>query len=188
MADHKSLYFIAIIPPDDISEEIMSFKNDFAINYKSKRGLRILPHITLQMPFFKGENEEPLMKEWLTEFAKTQFPLIIRLDGFGYFLNNRSDVVFVKLLENPDLWSVHKELMLILRNKGFTRQETKLNYNPHLTIAYRDLKRNQFLNAWSHYENRPYQRWFKVNEIHLLKHNGKQWQSLEKFRLTRTHR
>ena len=44
MSARANLYFIAIIPPQEICEAITAIKQDFAERFKSSKALKIIPH------------------------------------------------------------------------------------------------------------------------------------------------
>ena len=57
-------YFIAVLPPHNLIEEVEAIKDDFALNYQSKRSKNAPAHITLHMPFlWKQDKEEKLSQE-----------------------------------------------------------------------------------------------------------------------------
>jgi 2'-5' RNA ligase len=58
----------------------------------------------------------------------------------------------------------------------------KRPFKPHLTIAFRDLKKSQFPKAWEFYKHRPFKSACEIDGISLLKHDGKQWQSEREFK------
>ncbi|UJH91222.1 hypothetical protein LZ575_21950 [Antarcticibacterium sp. 1MA-6-2] len=45
------LYFIAILPPEDIRRQIKDFKMEIALKYGAKHALKLPAHITLKSPF-----------------------------------------------------------------------------------------------------------------------------------------
>ena len=58
----ESLYFIAVLPSEEIHEEITVLKHEIAEKYESKHALRSPPHITLHMPFkWKDKRFEDLV-------------------------------------------------------------------------------------------------------------------------------
>src|SRR5688572_29571657 len=62
MPKDENLYFIAIIPPSNISAEVTKFREDFAVRFQSKAALRNMPHITLKAPFaFPKANHEQVL-------------------------------------------------------------------------------------------------------------------------------
>ena len=54
-------------------------------------------------------------------------------------------------------------------------------FHPHVTIAFRDLKRAIFVEAWDFFQTQSFDRQFSVNGISLLKHDGVQWEETEVF-------
>ena len=54
-------------------------------------------------------------------------------------------------------------------------------YHPHMTVAFRDLKKELFTLAWDEFESKQYAPSFEVNTITLLKHDGKEWKQLKQF-------
>lgn len=51
-----ALYFIALVLPSPLYEEVTRLKEYFRDRYNSKAALRSPPHITLHMPFKWKEN------------------------------------------------------------------------------------------------------------------------------------
>lgn len=183
MNGSESLYLIALLPDATITQEVNELKALFAKNFNAKKGQHVIPHITLQPPFEMSASAVRELVSNLIIFSEDEQPLQIQLDGFGYFLNPRSDVIFIKPVYNPLLQRFHRHLMYFLRRNGFSVAETSRSFNPHITIAYRDLKREETLRAWPLLENQPYIREFDVDEFYLLKHNGKVWQKFASFPL-----
>lgn len=59
--------------------------------------------------------------------------------------------------------------------------DLELKFKPHLTVAYRDLQTDKFREAWEEYQVKKYTATFKVNDFHLLLHNGKQWKIISTY-------
>jgi len=55
-------------------------------------------------------------------------------------------------------------------------------FNPHMSIAHRDLDKNLFPDAWKEFKNKEYQRSFSFKKLSLLKHNGRSWDINEEFK------
>jgi hypothetical protein len=66
-------------------------------------------------------------------------------------------------------------------HENILKQE--LEFRPHMTIAYRDLRPNLFKQAWKEYETRKYVAEFDVNSFHLLQHDGKAWNIISSYNL-----
>ena len=64
------LYFLAIIPPEEICKRVKSLKQEIAEKYKAKNALKLPAHITLQIPFQLSESEENKFIDILEDFVK----------------------------------------------------------------------------------------------------------------------
>jgi 2'-5' RNA ligase len=173
-------FLIAIIPPLHIESEIYELKEYFKANYNSRASLNSPPHITLHMPFdWKEEKTEGFVED-LTRFSETQNGFSIELKDFGSFAPR---VIFVDVLTNPTLLTFQKELHRFCKKEFnlFNAQYRDLPYHPHITLAFRDLKKPEFFKAWKEFEQRTYSATFEVNGFTLLRHDGKQWRIFKEF-------
>jgi 2'-5' RNA ligase len=57
----------------------------------------------------------------------------------------------------------------------FNAQYRDKPFHPHITLAFRDLKKDKFEIAWQEFKGKKYTEKFDVNGITLLKHDGKVW-------------
>jgi 2'-5' RNA ligase len=178
-----ALYFLAIIPPSPLYEEALGFKNYFKENYHSKASLNSPPHITLHMPFqWKEEKEEELVQTF-AEFKPTVKSFDLKLSGFGSFPPR---VIFIDVEKNERLEKLHKELHLHCKKELniFNASYKDKGFLPHLTLAFRDLKKPLFTKAWEEFEKKAYSNTFQVDKFVLLKHNGKVWEIFKEFLIT----
>lgn len=174
MDRRKKLYFIAVVPPQEIRSKVNEIKEYFAERYNSQRALNSPPHITLQMPFKWREDKESRLVKKLSSFAETVKDFSLELSGFGFFVPR---VVFIQVTENQNL-----DLLQQLLSK-FVRSELKIindrgerPFHPHLTVAFRDLRKRMFYEAKAEFSNKEFNDSFPVDDIKLLKHNGKRWE------------
>ncbi|MBN8702839.1 MAG: 2'-5' RNA ligase family protein [Bacteroidetes bacterium] len=169
----ESLYFIAIIPPQPIFNKIFAFKEHMAANYDSKAALKSPPHITLQMPFKWDTHKEEILTNTLQQFSQQQIEFEMELLNFSHF---ESRVLYIDIVANNYLHILQKELAYAMQALQLFNSTHKSNgFKPHITIAFRDLKKQQFQLAWKEFIEMKYHAKFKVNSICLLKHNGKTW-------------
>jgi len=175
-------YFVAIVPPSPVYEEALIQKEYFRDHYQSKASLNSPPHITLHMPFrWKEEKELTLVKK-LEDFAGGFRPFRIQLDKYAAFPPR---VIFMNVVRSPELDKLYLEL------KRFCKRELNLfnadykeqPFHPHLTLAFRDLKKPNFERAWEEFSQREYNRSFTVGRVTLLKHTGKIWEAFKDFEL-----
>lgn len=177
-----ALYFIAVIPPAPVYDEALKLKHYFKENYQSKASLNSPPHITLHMPFeWKEEKEAELVKTF-QQFAPGVRPFTLKLHGFGAFPPR---VLFIDVAKNDTLEELHQKLhQYCKRNLNvFNANYKDRGFHPHLTLAFRDLKKPMFAKAWEEFEHKGYSSEFKVENIALLKHNGKIWEVFQEFPL-----
>lgn len=71
----NNLYFIALLPPAAVAEEITIFKHYIAQHYSSRRALRVMPHITLKAPFKQAETEHKNALQWFDNLVLSPKPL-----------------------------------------------------------------------------------------------------------------
>ena len=178
----KSKYFLAIVPPSPFYEEVLYWKNYFRINFNSKASLRSPPHITLHMPFeWQSEKEEKLITP-LSQFVQKTNVLDVKLDGFGCFAPR---VIFIQVTENILLNALQKTLSSFCKTelRLFNANRNDEPYQPHLTVAFRDLKKSVFKEAWDSVQEKSLKYKFTVNHISLLKHNGRSWDEYHDLKL-----
>lgn len=178
----KVMYYIAVLPPARIRKEIKDLKTEILTRFGSRYALRSPAHITLQMPFHFKEQDESGIIEALEDFAKEQPQFICEIDGFGYF---ERKTIFAEVIPNEELKNLRRSLQLLLEKSfGFNPGQLPQRFHPHITIANRDLKEENFDPCWTTFSERPYRRSFTVNQLTLLKHRGDHWDIYRKFPFT----
>lgn len=175
-------YFVAIVPPSPIYEEALQQKEYFKVKYNSKASLNSPPHITLHMPFKWVEKNEDELVEELGRFALANTALTINLNGFSSFPPR---VIFINIETTPELENLQKELHRHVKRKLnlFNANYKELPFHPHLTLAFRDLKKPNYQKAWEEFVDKNYQASFVADKITLLKHSGSVWEVFRHFKL-----
>lgn len=180
--DKTGQYFIALIPPSPVYEQALTLKNYFRDNYNSKASLNSPPHITLHMPFRWKEKREEKLIDSLQAFSDGVDPFKVCLDNFSAFPPR---VIFINVVNNEALDTLQKMVMrfckreLNLFNANFQAQP----FHPHITLAFRDLKKPVFKKAWEEFSTKEYKAEFIADKITLLKHTGKLWAVFREFGL-----
>ena len=179
------MYFIAIIPPQEICDAITEFKKDFADRFNSKTALKIIPHITLKAPFAFSPADIEQVLQWFNHMAVSVPSFEQELKDFGAFRNRRNPVIFVKPVSNESLRKLQNEVIQNFEGTDAAGQvmEQELEFNPHITIAYRDLQPAMFKKAWPEYRLKSFNAMFDVNDFHLMQHDGRMWNSVSNFSL-----
>jgi 2'-5' RNA ligase len=167
-------YFLAVVPPSPVYEEALNFKHYFKERYNSKASLNSPPHITLHMPFrWKEEKEQELIAK-LEEFNSGLTPFKIQLSNFNSFPPR---VIFIDVVQNEKLNELQSKLLryckkeLNLYNSNYKDQP----FHAHLTLAFRDLKKTIYPEAWEEFSQKRYSTEFLIEKFVLLKHNGRVW-------------
>jgi 2'-5' RNA ligase len=173
-------YFIAIVPPSPLYDDALRLKNYFRAQYNSKASLNSPPHVTLHMPFRWKEEKENELTEALQEFSQGREVFKVQLHNFSAFPPR---VIFIDVVANEALTQLYRELhrfckrALNLFNASYKDQ----SFHPHMTLAFRDLKKPLFMKAWEEFQARTFSAQFTVEKIFLLKHNGKIWEIFKEF-------
>ena len=180
--EKRKQYFVAIIPPSPVYEEALALKEYFKDKYHSKAALNSPPHITLHMPFLWNEDKEKKLVTKLHDFARQCDPIKVCLDNFSSF---SPKVIFLNVTESDLLDQFQLKLHRFFKRELdiFNANYQDRPFHPHLTLAFRDLKKSQYHLAWQEFSNREYKAEFMADKIALLKHNGKTWDVLKDFAL-----
>ncbi|MEO1378331.1 MAG: 2'-5' RNA ligase family protein [Cyanobacteria bacterium J06635_10] len=175
-----SLYFIALLPPQEIQDYANEIKQYFADNYDSKHAQKSPPHITLQPPFEWDSGNLPLLEECLHNFAMEKNSIPITLNGYNAFSPH---VIYIDVVQTPDLMNLQADLMFCLETNLGTLDKVgkSRGFTPHMTVAFKDLKRSKFKAAWIEFENRELHFEFNAQKLTLLKHENKRWNIAKEF-------
>lgn len=172
-------YFIAIVPPEPILSNITAIKTELFENYGIKGALRSPAHITLHMPFnWDDEKEEKLITN-LEAFRFSQ-SLDIELTNYSCF---EPRVIFISVSENEQLNDLQKKLVQHCKKnlQLFNQADDMRGFHPHVTVAFRDLKKPVFYKIWEGYKDKNFQAQFKCHHICLMKHISDKWEVYKTF-------
>lgn len=176
------MYFLAIVPPEPIYGAAHDLKTYFRDAYGSRAALNSPPHLTLHMPFRWKQAKESRIHEACIKACSMQSAFKLTLRNFSAFPPR---VIFIDVVENTALVNFQKNLQGIFRRdlNLLNAQYKDLPFHPHLTLAFRDLKKEQFRKAWEEFEAKTFEAEFVVNELTLLKHNGRTWDIHRQFKM-----
>lgn len=182
MAAKETKYFLAIVPEKPLYDEIHAIKEAIGLAYHTRGALRSPAHITLHMPFLWNEAKEEKLSLLLGDFAEKHKPVSLTLNGFASFPPR---VVFIAVEENPDLVILQHELFKFckMRLNLFNANYQDRPFHPHITLAFRDLRKDQFKILWREMEHKPFHASFVADKIALLKHDGQRWNVHERIKL-----
>ena len=171
-------YFIALVIPEPGFSEIESMKNSLYSEHGLKGALRSPAHLTLHRPFIWKEEKEQILIDHLTQFRFNK-SIHIQLKNYSFF---EPRVIYIDVLPNEALNKLHAELTLFAKTKLklLNEAEDMRGFYPHVTIAFRDLKKAMFYTLQKEYSKQAYAFDFQVSQITLLKHE-KTWEIFKTF-------
>lgn len=174
------LYFIALLPPQEIQDNATQIKQHFADKYVSRHALKSPPHITLQPPFEWEDANVPILEATLKNFASTREPIPITLSGYNAFPPR---VIYIDVVRSPELLALHQDFMAYLESSlAIVDQVGKTRpFAPHMTVAFKDLTKQNFKAAWTEFEKRQLHFEFTASCLTLLLHDGKRWNVKSEF-------
>lgn len=177
-------YFLAIVPPPPLRDELARLKQEFSERYHSRAALHSPPHITLHRPFRKTPEEEGQLLQTLEALCLSLIipPFQLAFRGYGCF---RPRVIFIQVSENDSLNLLQERLGEFCKVSLQVDSVDEHPFHPHLTLAFRDLKRGAFRKAWAEVKDQAYSASFMVDRFALLKHNGKVWEVFSEYKLDR---
>lgn len=173
-------YFIAIVIPEPFFTEIESLKHELLTSHGLKGALRSPAHITLHRPFEWKEEKERLLIEKLRNF-KFDSDFKIELQNFAWF---EPRVIYVNVQPNQHLFELHARLTSYAKQelKLFNEAEDLRGFHPHVTVAFRDLKKAMFYELQKGFDKKQFHGKFHYAGFSLLKLN-KKWEELHSFKL-----
>ena len=175
----KELYFIAVVLPLDIREEVYNFKKIMAERYFVRHAFKCLDHITPHMPFKWKSTQEGELHRVLTEISTGMRSFELVLQNFGAF---GPRVIYINVVENNLLRMLRDQVLREMRKKHVYNGEYRNEgFQPHITIAFRNLRKANFFEAWDAFKYQKYERSFFVNEIILLKYQSNNWNQMRSF-------
>jgi 2'-5' RNA ligase len=176
----NALYLVALLPPEPIFSQTWALKQEVHRLTGSRNAVRLPPHITLVPPLRQPDEFEAACTTMLAEFANTQRPFAVSLDGFAWFGNR---TLFVRVSGAEAVQAFHAALMDWCRVRLPEVRPENRPFTPHLTLATRDLPPTQVPELRAQFATRSFAAGFVVRNITLFRHDGQQWQPRAMFEL-----
>lgn len=165
----RSLYLFALLPPEPIAAEIRGLQAIAAEKFASSEALSRPVHITLIPPFEATPATDLQLSDFVRAFASTRSAFEIILSGFGQF---RGKVIYAHPVESNDLIQLQHALLMAFTAEfqDIVPRASHDRFRPHITVAYRDLAANRFVDAWEYFSGLGYEQRFNVEHLSLLRH------------------
>ena len=160
-------YFLAILPPNEFLDQVTQLKLDIKNEFGIKYALKSPAHITLKMPFLFDENKIERLTESISFQLKEIQPFSIQIRGVDHF---RKRVVFLKVGKSNELIELQEKIKKHLKREHHLVEElSDKNYHPHMTVAFQDIKKDQFDPLYRFIYDRKIEFSFVVNSVVLLR-------------------
>lgn len=171
-------YFIAIVLPDPLFTEIEAVKQLLYEKHGLKGALRSPAHITLHRPFDWKEEKESVLIEKLHHF-KFEKAFAIAIKNYASF---EPRVIYADVLPNETLFELHKNLTSYAKRelKLFNESDDLRGFHPHVTVAFRDLKKPKFYELREEYLTKKIEGSFEYKGFSLLKLENR-WENIHFF-------
>jgi 2'-5' RNA ligase len=123
-----------------------------------------------------------MINSTLSAYCQKRQSFQVIQNGLGAF---EPRVIFVNVEESEALADLQRELLKTMRMelKLDSTNYKNQGFHPHMTIAFRDLKKSIFPEAWNHFKNKSINKTWPAEVIHLLKHKGQHWEVFKSFAL-----
>ena len=102
------------------------------------------------------------------------------MSGFAAFPPR---VIYINVLKTPEILQIQQDLILFTETTlGIVHPASKIRpFSPHVTVAFRDLTKQNFRAAWLEFQERSLNFEFTTSQLTLLIHNGRRWDIRNEF-------
>ncbi|MEI6946217.1 2'-5' RNA ligase family protein [Paraflavisolibacter sp. H34] len=168
-----NMYFLAVVLPEELNEEILEWKRHMYEKYKCCVGLKSPAHITIVPPFWMEANKEEQLLSDVDVISKDVPPFPMATRNFSAF---RPRTIFVDVRPSDELDRLKKAADDFFRENEFYNIKVETRpFHPHITIATRDLFKKDFFEAWPYFEQKQFEREWTAAGLSVLRHNTKNW-------------
>ncbi|NJW53226.1 2'-5' RNA ligase family protein [Salinimicrobium oceani] len=175
MSFSRALYFTAVLPPAEISKEILDLKLEMKDTYHASHALKLPAHITITPPINLEQSQEEQFKSSIARVAGAHRRWQVEINGLGHFGKR---VIFLQVHAQKFFQDLYLDLIAALESYDLKLSKS---IHPHITLASKDLRKEFFERAWEDFSSRAFRKIFYAESLCLLKHDGKSWSVLEEF-------
>jgi len=169
----SQMYYIALVADQELEAILHGYKLELQQLLGCKAALKSPAHITLIPPFFWANGLSKILMDTFGHFRSSRQPFELEIDGFGHF---RTDVLFARPVDHHQLFALQREVTDYFQPLLGDKLKNRFAFNPHITLANRDLKAADFPQAWALLKDRTLRGKWLISAIHLLRHTGKEWE------------
>ena len=169
-------YFIGLLLPPAFESQFAKLKQDIAAQFQVKYALQSPAHLTLKMPFRHKEAKERELGLRLTTLLETQAPFQLQLAGIGHFGRRN---IHQQVAPSESLVQLQTTLRSFCkRSLHLVEELSDRNFQPHVTLAYKDLKPTHFEEVLAFARENAGHAVFLVEQAYLLKKVEGRWKAV----------
>lgn len=167
-------YFIGLLPPATLEAQFKTLKQGFSDQFQVKYALQAPTHLTLKMPFRYKEAKELELAARLAIALEAQVPFQLKLTRIGHFGRRN---IHQQVASSESLMQLQTILRSFCkRSLHLVEELSDRNFQPHLTLAYKDLKPSHFDEVLEFARQNLILGEFLVDRAYLMKKVENRWQ------------
>lgn len=171
-----SKYFVGLLLPPAFESQFNTLKQGISAQFQVKFALHAPAHLTLKMPFRYKEAKESELGLRLTTVLETQAPFHLQFTGIGHFGTRN---IHQKVAPSESLLSLQTSLRSFCkRSLHLVEELSDRNFQPHVTLAYKDLKPGNFEEVLAYARKNEVKGEFLVAQAYLLKKVEGRWKAI----------
>ena len=172
-----NMYYIAIVLPKDLDEQIIKYKYYMLEKFEAKVGLKSPAHITIVPPFWLHPEREDGLRSDLDSLAAQIPPFPLATKDFAAF---KPRTIYIDVASSEPLNEVKKKADRFFSERlQYGIKVENRPFSPHITIATRDLHKAAFAEAWPYFKDKEFRKEWTVEGLSLLRHNKKNWDVIQ---------
>ncbi len=174
-----SLFYMAIECPNEINEQVEQMKDYMEQNFGCRAAKKSPAHLTIVPPFRAEDELQAELLNFVQTFNMGLVPFSIRMKNYGQFADR---VLFIDVeAPNVPLIELERDCMHEFSEKfpGIIFG-MKPEFNPHVTIATRDIPEGALATARNYFEaNHAVDVAFNANALSLYRLENGWWKKVE---------
>lgn len=165
---------MAIVLPEELNKEVLGYKQYMLDKYNCKVGLKSPAHITIIPPYWMLRDKEQELLNRLDALVRQAPSFSIATRNFSAF---KPRTIFIDVEVDESLKNFKRMVdRFFLENKDYDAKVDTRPFQPHITIATRDLYKKSFAEAWAYFETKKFEIEFTATRLATLRHNGINWE------------
>lgn len=174
----ENLFLVCLIPPISIIDDVDIIRNDISEKHRVFESLKRPAHITLYNPvkISSLEKEKRFFSALEDAAYSVSFTQVIK--NFNSFPQH---TIYIDVEQNSGLMNLQRQIKSTLTPLKLLDEKNNFKFTPHLTIAFKDVKPNQYASIMEEYGDKNFKRSFEVNQFSVYKHMNKRWQPFKEI-------